>query len=224
MPVTPVTKYFKITLFFKNAEWGWSETYVTNKSGDLEGQVAYANGLIVLRQYLMPPGCSIIFGRVTEVPASRKQQPAAWTQVIGQTDELTTPVAGECNRVEDALHFKFTGSSGKQAARHFRGVPDALITDKTFTIDEPAGGWGNAASPGHPPVAVITTYQAALNTFLTYLKEHTFLASPKTTVTIAGQDVIGYNLDSIGSIIFRRVITRNTGRPFGSPRGRVMPH
>lgn len=223
MPTANALSYYRGTIFMNYQQMGWSENI------DI-ASVTDASALSVLKSYAahrawtLPAQVTIVYGRVTKVPFQRYSIALDNLPLVGKAPNLTTPNIVKPNDAMVAPCFHFIADEGKSSIRFFRGVPDDRVLDMQLVDAPPAGSWVDLVGPVGDGTANPSTWDVALKNVFSFIAQTTVVASKKQILNIAGVDQEGYRLRIFTGILSRQARKKDTGRPFGSPRGRAPAH
>lgn len=206
------------TMFFEYKNWGWSERYIINKATSpgvpslLEASNILLDG-VTLRAYLLGAGCRINYARVSLWSTLRDSLSAVLTPVEAHLVDEEEDVE-VVNSVQVGAMIRCDDLGGRFVTRQFRGLRDSWVEDhelltNLFSGNPDAGGTiGHATPPAEDPPST------AVNNFLLWMKQNTVILRPNKIIP---DTWLSY---PINHITFRKISSRDTGRPFGTSRGR----
>lgn len=208
------------TLFFEYKNWGWSEKYVLNSPTDpgypslLDGANQLFEGA-KLRAFMLGAGCRISYARVSLASVLRDSVNAIYSPLdAGLVDAEDD--AEVINNPQTSAVIRCDDMGGKFVLRGFRGLRDSWVEDAALTAAIFSSNPSSDAviTPAVPPL--LDTATNATKWFLLWMKQNTVMARKNVlNPTIWTTFPIKY-------ISFRKVGSRDTGRPFGVSRGRAQ--
>lgn len=208
------------TMFFSYKEFGWSEKYIIqNQSGDPVPDLFSASVLLAegaaFRAFLLGAGCVLSYARVSLASALRDSLMAINAPILPGLvdDEEDTPE--ELNSVQVGALVRMDDLAGKFATRAFRGLRDSWVTDQALTalLFAQQIGSDTAYTTVTPPT--LFTASAAVANWYRWMKKNTVFARKVDSGGFIWQTF------AMPSITFRKISSRDTGRPFGTSRGRA---
>jgi hypothetical protein len=210
-------------VYFRYQGQGWSERYNFATGGDLQQAIDDFTPIIYGRTAFMGEGVEIIYARVFDTDSAKKAREVPLPYPLGPHKSWLTDVASkgniadyltEPNDPDVCVQMRFETAAGDFWQRYFRGIPDSWVDDNDLAcgvgdllIPRPNGQaeveMGPSGNAGHKSVC---------QSFWSYLIRKTKYAHK----TGLGQ----YTTANFGFILFRKVASKKTGRPFGIPAGR----
>lgn len=223
MPTNNKTTYYRGTIFMNYQQMGWSESVDIDAATDASA-LGILKGYAAHRAWTLPAEVTIVYGRVTRVPFQRWSIALDNLPIVGKAPNLTTANIVKPNDAMIAPCFHFIADEGKTSIKFFRGVPDDRILDMKLVDAPPAGSWIDLVSVLGDGTANPATWDVALKNVMSYIGTVCCVASKRQIVNIGGVDQEGYRLRVFTGILSRFARKKDTGRPFGSPRGRAPAH
>lgn len=209
------------TIFINFKSWGWSEKYImgshTAPSAVPEYDEAWQNlnSLAEARKYLLGNGCSIVWGRVSKQSALRDSVSAFGLAKQPALIDTETTV-DLINNPEACIQFRMEDLNGRYANRTLRGVRDGWVADSLTVPDIfPSNITADTALTPIPTPPTLLTGAQAVKNYIATLMSVTVMAKKLS------DDPLSWNCRAPRYCVFRGIKNRQTGRPFGSSRGRA---
>lgn len=190
----------KHTIFFRQGDRGWSESYWRDNPSHAEG-LTQALALMNQRLRLMPGDCEIHAIRVSQPGLPRDsllERPLTVTGTIPRGIYPADPSTAVVNQATDAFVVELIAAADRKNRIYLRGIPDTLINSGVFVGDPAWAARFNGPAPSFESLLVT-------NNWLVRVK------SP-----VAG----AFLTQPISSIRGTILTSRKTGRPFGLHPGR----
>lgn len=208
------------TLFFKFKDFGWSEKYILNDATSPVPQtnvdaIANVNAGVLRRVKLLGAGCSVTYARISRASLARDSISVITAPVSAAMVDPEVALE-KINSVEVSAMIRSDDMAGKFALRGFRGLRDSWVTDQELASDLFGSNPDPDAALEVPinPATLLTPAQAVKN-WLIWLKANTVIAKASGIV------LTPWRTYPLTRITFRKVSHRDTGRPFGTSRGRA---
>lgn len=222
MALQTVTALYSLQMYFKSANQGWSERHWLPATGT-GTLLDRAKQLVDYRLALLPPSCSLVYAKYSEVARERDSIPMAYAYPTAGTwpgdpfvtpETAPTPGSVKIEVSQIAVLIRMWTAQGFAASRWVHGVPDNRVTAEVLanaivmaTEVPPAIGAGTFS----------TDWAVRFGYYMFLIRANTVYA--RHAVGLAGLRV--WQTDVIENMIVRGVSVKKTGRPFGQRAGRV---
>lgn len=209
-----VNTLMKLVLNIQYQAQGWSEVHYL-RSNSFSDAVSTGGTIAAWRANALAPGCVMTWARCSWVDKPRNTVAVLDAPIKPRVYTGSTIWTGAVQDPVSALHYRFETAEGLWANRMFRGIPDAFINALAIqTAGGTLGPWP-AATPLPDLTDVSLQGFYIFQGLLRVLLDNTCMAK-KLPGPIVGWDLTDWN-----RIVLRKVADRQTGRPFGVPRGRA---
>lgn len=206
------------TMFFEYKNWGWSEKYYIN-SPNAPGVPSLFDASFQLaagcqyRAFLLGAGCRISYARVSLWSTLRDSINAIYSPLdAGLVD--AEEEAEVINSPEVSAVCRHDDMAGRFVLRGFRGLRDSWVEDAalTATLFSQNPTVSTVITPAVPPL--LDTASNAVKNFILWMKQNTVIARKNLLIPDT------WTTYPISFHSFRKIGKRDTGRPFGTSRGR----
>jgi len=216
-----VSQLYRLSFEFKSPSGqGWSESHYL-PAGTGPGLDLAAKTLADYRLAILPPTCSLIYAKYSQLGNPRDSEPLNYPfPTAGEwpgdpfVTPATAPAPGSLNiEVSDiAVHLRAIGLDGRGASRWVHGVPDNRVTAELLT--------DVIAESLTPPPAIgaggfSTDWAVRFGYYIFHMRLLTVYA--ESYLGAGGIRVWGTEL--IKRFTVRGISTKRTGVPFGLRRG-----
>lgn len=200
-------------LYIGGGPKGFSERY-TLKGTDPAACLITFNKLCQWRRTILGDDFQILWARVSK-SGSPPDGRAAIDAPLPAFGDGSAPVKAlgydVVNVTADSLLFRYETIDGKWGMRMVRAIPDPKVVDEFFT-NSPLTMLATA------PTTIGTVADSWLDNllgFLAFVRDNTYRAKAPSGV------VTQWTVDDWVKVMYRRVATHKTGRPFGQSAGRA---
>lgn len=206
-----VSQVLKLVMNINYGGPGWSEGYYLDRASFADG-LAIGGQLAAWRANSLAVGGVMNWARLSFIDRPRNTVGVINRPIKPRIYTGGTQYAGPIQQVQTSLFYRTETDDGRWANRLFRGIPDDFVREMTTTAPTLMGTLP-AVLPDINDTAV-----AQFDIFMGFLKllmENTFYIRKGLGPT-ANWEMLPWN-----RLIFRGVADRQTGKAFGTPRGRA---
>lgn len=206
-----VTALIKCVFNIQYNAQGFSEVYYLQESTFAAAQPVAAT-LAAWRANCLAEGGIMTWARISFVDRPRNTVAAIDRPIKPRIYAQSQSFSGRIQEPSTALQYRLETADGQWANRLIRGIPDAFVTDMTAAW---TGGVGVNLPAALPDITDVALGQADIFQGFLKLLLTTTIYAKKLPGPTAAWDVQAWN-----RLVYRGVADRQTGRPFGVPRGR----
>lgn len=207
-----VNQVLKLVMNINYGGPGWSEGYYLDRASFADG-LDIGSELAAWRANSLAVGGVMNWARLSFVDKPRNTVGVIKRPIKPRIYTGGTLYAGPLQQVQTALFYRTETTDGRWANRLFRGVPDDFVREQTIT--------GVTSTIADVPAVlpdINDTAVAQVDIFRGFLK----LMMANTFYIRKGPGpVVVWEMLPWNRLIFRGVADRQTGKAFGTPRGRA---